>query len=151
MGKTHGYLVFNSGAFWGASCLYCESVDPNLYGCVKPDSFLLLGEFQWKLIVGIVLSLASAVVIFGGLQSIVKVTSSSVPLMVSLYFFLGLYILLSNAGEVLPTFGLIFSSAFDFQTAVTGGFWGLVFLGVRRVVFPNESGVGNLPMYHGQS
>ena len=37
------------------------------------------------------------------------------------------------------------------ETAVTGGFWGLVILGVRRAVFSNESGVGNAPMYHGQS
>ena len=31
------------------------------------------------------------------------------------------------------------------------GFWGLVLLGIRRAVFSNESGVGNAPMYHGQS
>ena len=30
-------------------------------------------------------------------------------------------------------------------------FWGLVILGVRRAVFSNETGVGNAPMYHGQS
>ena len=47
--------------------------------------------------------------------------------------------------------GIIFSSAFDINTAVTGGFWGLVILGVRRAVFSNESGVGNAPMFHGQS
>ena len=45
----------------------------------------------------------------------------------------------------------IFTEAFNFNTAFTGGFWGLVFLGIRRAVFSNESGVGNAPMYHGQS
>ena len=37
------------------------------------------------------------------------------------------------------------------RASATGGFWGLVILGVRRAVFSNESGVGNAPMYHGQS
>jgi AGCS family alanine or glycine:cation symporter len=41
--------------------------------------------------------------------------------------------------------------ALNFKTAVTGGFWGLVILCVRIAVFSNESGVGNAPMYHGQS
>ena len=80
-----------------------------------------------------------------------KVTSNLVPVMVALYFFLGVFILISNSQAILPTFELIFREAFDFETAVTGGFWGLVILGVRRAVFSNESGVGNAPMYHGQS
>ena len=118
---------------------------------VQPDRFIALGDFQWKFIVGIVLSFASAFVIFGGLKTIVKVTSSLVPAMVGLYFFIGIYILAVNMEGVIPTFRLIFSEAFNFKTMVTGGFWGLVILGVRRAVFSNESGVGNAPMYHGQS
>ena len=89
--------------------------------------------------------------IFGGLKSIVKVTSSLVPLMVGLYFFMGLFMILNNIGQVLPALNLILSEAFNLKTAVSGGFWGLVILGVRRAVFSNESGVGNAPMYHGQS
>jgi len=64
---------------------------------------------------------------------------------------MGVFILATNADAVLPTFGLIFKEAFNFDAAVSGGFWGLVLLGVRRAVFSNESGVGNAPMYHGQS
>ena len=64
---------------------------------------------------------------------------------------MGLFILLSNSAAVLPTLQLILREAFNLETAVTGGFWGLVLLGVRRAVFSNESGVGNAPMYHGQS
>ena len=118
---------------------------------VQPDQFIALGDFQWRFIVGIILSIASAFVIFGGLKTIVKVTSSLVPAMVGLYFFIGIYILTVNIEGVIPAFHLIFSEAFNFKTMVTGGFWGLVILGVRRAVFSNESGVGNAPMYHGQS
>ncbi|MBT8306208.1 MAG: alanine:cation symporter family protein, partial [Maribacter sp.] len=34
---------------------------------------------------------------------------------------------------------------------VTGGFWGLVIIGIRRAMFSNEAGLGSAPMYHGQS
>lgn len=118
---------------------------------VEPDSFLAIGDFKWKLIIGIALSIASSFVIFGGLKSIVKVTSNLVPVMVALYFLMGLFILISNSQAIFPAFKLILKEAFNFETAITGGFWGLIILGVRRAVFSNESGVGNAPMYHGQS
>ena len=118
---------------------------------IQPNTLLNLGSLQWKFIIGVLLAVASAIVIFGGLHAIVKVTANLVPLMVGLYFFMGLFILFSNAAEVVPTLQLIISEAFNLDTAVTGGFWGLVLLGVRRAVFSNESGVGNAPMYHGQS
>lgn len=71
--------------------------------------------------------------------------------MVVLYFSMGLFILIDNSTLVLPALKAIFTEAFNLNTAVTGGFWGLVLLGIRRAVFSNESGVGNAPMYHGQS
>ena len=88
--------------------------------------------------------------IFGGLKSIVRVTSSLVPIMVVLYFLLGIFILVSNASVVPSTFALIFNEAFNFNTMVQGGFWGLVLIGIRRAVFSSESGVGLAPIYHGQ-
>jgi len=118
---------------------------------INPNDYISLGDFQWKLITGIILALISSFVIFGGLKKIVKVTSSLVPLMVGLYFFMGLFILSYNYNLVFPTFKLIFIEAFNINTIVTGGLWGLIILGVRRAVFSNESGVGNAPMYHGQS
>lgn len=118
---------------------------------VNPDAFLQIGDFYWKLIIGIIICVITALVIFGGLKKIVGVTSNLVPLMVGLYFIVGAYILIGNYDKVLPTFSLIFNEAFNFKTAVTGGFWGLVLIGIRRAVFSNESGVGNAPMYHGQS
>ena len=118
---------------------------------MNPNQFWQLGDLQWKLIIGISFCVITIFVIFGGLKAIVRVTSSLVPLMVGLYLAMGLFILLSNYQAIAPTFSLIFKEAFNISTAVTGGFWGLVILGVRRAVFSNESGLGNAPMYHGQS
>ena len=118
---------------------------------LDPNSFLNIGDGKWKLIIGVIFTILTSFVIFGGLKSIVRVTSSLVPIMVILYFLLGIFILVSNASVVPSTFALIFSEAFNFNTMVQGGFWGLVLIGIRRAVFSSESGVGLAPIYHGQS
>lgn len=119
---------------------------------VDPDTTLVaLGDFNWKLIIGIVLSLITSLVIFGGLQKIARVATAIVPFMVLLYFVAVLVIMINNASEIFPALKLIVTEAFNFKTAFTGGFWGLVILGVRRAVFSNEAGLGSAPMYHGQS
>ena len=118
---------------------------------INPNAMFDLGNSNWKLIIGVIFTILTSVVIFGGLKSIVRVTSGLVPIMVILYFILGLFILISNASVVPSTFILIFSEAFNFNTMVQGGFWGLVLIGIRRAVFSSESGVGLAPIYHGQS
>ena len=118
---------------------------------LNPNEFLNLGNIGWKLIIGIVFTILTSFVIFGGLKSIVKVTSGLVPIMVILYFIIGIYILIANMDVVPSTFYLIFSDAIIFNTIVQGGFWGLVLIGIRRAVFSSESGVGLAPIYHGQS
>ena len=150
-GKSLAIWFSIAGLFGVLPAFTANQLTQTFINVIEPDSYVALGDFQWKLIIGIVLSLVSSFVIFGGLKSIVKVTSNLVPLMVVLYFMMGLFILISNSRAILPTFELIFENAFDFETAVTGGFWGLVILGVRSAVFSNESGIGNAPMYHGQS
>ena len=150
-GKPLAIWFSMAGLFGVLPAFTANQLTQTFMNVVDPVSFIALSDFQWKFIVGVVLSIASAFVIFGGLKSIVKVTSSLVPTMVGLYFILGVYILIANIEAVLPAFYLIFSEAFNFQTMIAGGFWGLVILGVRRAVFSNESGVGNAPMYHGQS
>ena len=118
---------------------------------LNPNQFLNIGDLMWKLMIGLIFTFLTSLVIFGGLRSIVKVTSGLVPLMVLLYFMLGLFILISNFELIPSTFTLIFSEAFNFNTMVQGGFWGLVLIGIRRAIFSSESGVGLAPIYHGQS
>ena len=71
--------------------------------------------------------------------------------MVLIYFVAVLFVLLSNLGAILPSFKLIITEAFNFETAIQGGIWGVVILGARRAMFSNEAGLGSAPMYHGQS
>ena len=123
-----------------------------LMGVIQPnENIALLGDFNWKLGIGIVLSIITSFVIFGGLKKIAKVATAIVPFMVLVYLIAVIYIMIINAGQVFPSLKLIFVEAFNFKTAVQGGLWGLIIIGIRRAVFSNESGVGNAPMYHGQS
>lgn len=119
---------------------------------VRPDeNLIILGDFNWKLIVGIILALITSFVIFGGLKKIAKVASTIVPFMVLLYFLAVLVVMMTNTSEIGPSLKLIFTEAFNLDTMVKGGLWGLIILGVRRAMFSNEAGLGSAPMYHGQT
>jgi len=125
---------------------------------IKPeDSIYALGGtiddplFNWKLLIGIVLAIVTSFVIFGGLTKIAKMATAIVPFMVMVYLIAVIGVMIMNASQVLPSLKLIITEAFNFNTIVTGGFWGLVIIGVRRAMFSNEAGLGSAPMYHGQS
>lgn len=151
MGKALAIWFSFAGLFGVLPAFTANQLTQTVVTVVQPDQYLPLGDLYWKIILGIVFVIIAAWVILGGLQKIVKVTAKLVPLMVMLYFSMGVFILFDNSSLVLPALNAIFTEAFNFNTAVTGGFWGLVLLGIRRAVFSNESGVGNAPMYHGQS
>lgn len=96
-------------------------------------------------VIGGVLALATALVIFGGVHRIGAITSGLVPVMAVLYILLGLYITLTNVGHLPEIFALIFREAFDVQ-AIAGGFAGsCVMLGIKRGLFSNEAGMGSAP------
>ncbi|MCJ7467750.1 MAG: alanine:cation symporter family protein [Maribacter sp.] len=119
---------------------------------VHPNETILnLGEFGWKLTIGILLSIITSFVIFGGLKKIANVATAIVPFMVILYFLAVLIIMVLNPENILPAFQEIFAEAFTPGAALGGSLSGLIILGVRRAVFSNEAGLGSAPMYHGQS
>jgi AGCS family alanine or glycine:cation symporter len=105
--------------------------------------------FTSDLISGILVALLVGIVIFGGIKRIGKVTGRMVPLMVALYVLLVLYIIFSNPGNILPSFGLIFRDAFTAKSVLGGSLGALVITGVRRAAFSNEAGIGTAPMAHG--
>lgn len=137
-----GFLgVFTANQF---TQTFMNVVNPN-------ETLYALGDFNWKLITGIFLAIITSFVIFGGLKKIAKVATTIVPFMVVVYFIAVAAVMFMNASEIWPSFKLILTEAFNFKTAVTGGFMGLMILGVRRAMFSNEAGLGSAPMYHGQS
>jgi alanine or glycine:cation symporter, AGCS family len=102
-------------------------------------------------ITGIVIAIATGLVIIGGIRSIAKVTSKIVPVMAIFYVLGSLTVLFAKASMIPEAFGMIFSNAFS-GTAVGGGLIGTVVrFGVARGVFSNEAGLGSSPIAHAAS
>lgn len=97
------------------------------------------------MIIGVILAVATAFVIFGGIHRIGIITSGIVPVMAILYILLGLYITITNIGNLPNILGQVFTEAFDIQ-AIAGGFSGsCVMYGIKRGLFSNEAGMGSAP------
>ncbi len=100
--------------------------------------------------VGLVLSVATGLVLLGGIKSIGKVTGLLVPVMVIFYMLGAILVIIINYKGIPATFSLVFKGAFS-GTAMAGGFIGATLKqairqGVRRGVFSNESGLGSAPI-----
>lgn len=97
------------------------------------------------MIVGIVIAVAMALVIFGGARRIGFFSSIIVPVMAGLYILLGIVTMIMNITELPAVFALILKEAFDVR-AITGGFTGsAVVIGIKRGLFSNEAGMGSAP------
>lgn len=108
------------------------------------QSFMDVFGFQdWM--VGLILVLITAVIIFGGLKRIVKVTELIVPIMATFYLIVAFYVVIMNISEVPGVFKLIIESAFGMKEVVGGGIGAAMMQGIRRGLFSNEAGMGSVP------
>ncbi len=116
----------------------------------------VFGEIKLtSLIIGIVLMIIAALVIFGGLQRIAATSEKIVPFMAVLYIVGSLVIVCVNIGEVGNVFGAIFKYAFT-APAFLGGSLGtlisrVITEGCKRGVFSNEAGLGSSVMVNSAS
>lgn len=108
-----------------------------------------LGIEPW--IIGVVIAVLTAFVIFGGIRSIASVCEKLVPFM-ALFYVIGCLIILGiNHDYVLPAVSSICQLAFADKGAVVGGLVGgglryAIQYGVARGLFSNESGMGSAPI-----
>ena len=110
------------------------------------EGTFLVTEGGWVLF-GIIIAIAVAAVIIGGIQSIAKVTDKIVPFMCGLYVIAAVVVLGANFGEIPDAFGSIISGAFSPEAAF-GGFLGVLIQGFRRAAFSNEAGIGSASIAH---
>ena len=101
-------------------------------------------------LVGIIMAVLTAIVIFGGIKSIARVCEKLVPVM-ALFYILGcVMILMLNYDFILPALSTICHLAYS-EGAVAGGLTGggitiAIRYGVARGLFSNESGLGSAPI-----
>lgn len=75
----------------------------------------------------------------------VKVLDIMVPIMAACYFFITIYIILKNAGQLPAVFARIFTEAFGLRQVVGGGLGAVIMNGAKRGLFSNEAGSGSSP------
>ncbi|MDO5038828.1 sodium:alanine symporter family protein [Clostridium sp.] len=98
-----------------------------------------------RLIVGIILTLITLFVIFGGVHRVAKVSEVIVPIMALAYIAVALFILIINITEVPSILKLIIENAFGFKEFVGGTLGGALLMGIKRGLFSNEAGMGSAP------
>jgi len=96
-------------------------------------------------LMGIILTVLTLVIIFGGVQRIAKVSSIIVPVMALGYILLALAIVGMNITHLPDVIKLIVKSAFGWEQALGGGIGVTLMQGIKRGLFSNEAGMGSAP------
>ena len=94
---------------------------------------------------GIILTVLTLMIIFGGIQRIAKVSSIIVPVMALGYIVLAFIIVGMNITHLPDVIKLIVSSAFGWEQALGGGIGVALMQGIKRGLFSNEAGMGSAP------
>ena len=98
-----------------------------------------------RLVIGVILAVLTALVIFGGVRRLSAVTELLVPIMAVAYVALALVVVAINITEVPAMIGHIVGHALGFREVAGAGIGAAVLQGMRRGLFSNEAGMGSVP------
>ena len=100
---------------------------------------------SWPMVTGLLLAVATGLVIWGGVHRIGIISSVLVPIMAVAYIGIGYVSLLMNIKQLPGIIKMILESAFNIR-AIAGGMLGTTIItGVKRGLFSNEAGMGSAP------
>ncbi|MEH7463039.1 alanine/glycine:cation symporter family protein [Bacillus thuringiensis] len=119
-----------------------------IFNSVQANTVTLAFENAFGLeryVVGIALSLLVAVIIFGGVKSIARISELIVPPMAIVYIGIAVFVVIKNITLLPDVFSEIFMSAFGLKEAVGGGVGAAIMMGIKRGLFANEAGMGSAP------
>ncbi|MED4584433.1 alanine/glycine:cation symporter family protein [Brevibacillus choshinensis] len=98
-----------------------------------------------RLTLGIIMAILFAIIIFGGVKRIAKMSEYIVIVLAVLYIGMALFIILMNLGKMPEVLSLIVKNAFGFDQVAGGTLGAAVLHGVKRGLFSNEAGMGSAP------
>lgn len=101
--------------------------------------------FQVPPLYSTIVLVAIAAVIVLRKNATVKVLDIMVPVMAACYFFITIFIIVKNAGQLPAVFERIFAEAFGIRQVVGGGIGAVIMNGAKRGLFSNEAGSGSAP------
>ena len=148
-GGTSFFVKKGLGLGWfGTVFAFCSLLNCGILHTTQPNSiadamYNAFGVPHW--IVGVIMVIIAAIIISGGLKSIIRFTSKIVPIMCLLYLGVTLIVLGVNITKIPAVFALIFKSAFG-KDAIFGGMVGsAIAYGIKRGVYSSEAGMGTTP------
>ena len=108
-----------------------------------------------SIIIGVVIAIIVALMLFGGIKRIGAVAEKFVPIMAVIYILAALAVIVCNIRAIDDVVVMIFKGAFS-PDAALGGATGIVIMttiqkGIGRGVFSNEAGLGSAPIAHAAS
>lgn len=98
-----------------------------------------------KVWIGVLLSVATLAIVFGGVRRISRFASLVVPFMAIGFVLLSVVVVVMNIERLPGVFRLIFESAFGVHQVAGGAMGAAIMQGVRRGLFSNEAGEGSAP------
>ena len=106
----------------------------------------LSNAFGWdKTWLGIIFTVCTLAIIFGGVHRVAKFTSIVAPIMAIGYILLALFIVVINFEAIPSVFKMIIEGAFGMEQVAGGTIGAAVMQGIKRGLFSNEAGEGSAP------
>ena len=145
------FMYIKNGLGWkpvayifGFLMIVCIAIICCVHGSSMATNFASIGVNKYITMICCVIFMA--IIIFGGMKALVKLSDKLVPIMSCLYILAGTIVIIVNIGRLPSVVGLIIKGAFT-GTAAVGGFTGAVFAnalrnGLARGVFSNDAGLG---------
>ena len=150
------FAVFAALASFGIGCgVQTNAISSIMNDTFNPDGTFVMNFFGAEVstvafVTGVLVAIATALVIFGGITYISKVCEWLVPFMAIMYVIGCIIILCFNRDVLWETICTIVKAAFSVK-AVGGGLVGSGIMlaaryGIARGLFSNESGMGSAPI-----
>ena len=93
------------------------------------------------IIIGISICLITFIIIYNGIKNIATISNILVPIMLTIYITLAIFILLNNLNKLPNIITLIIKDAFNIKTFIVS-FIPMIITSIKRSIFATESGIG---------
>lgn len=120
--------------------LVFNSVQSNTISLAFKEAFGINIKFT-----GIILTVLTGIIIFGGVKRIAKVSEFIVPIMALIYITVSIFVIIKNISLIPDIFTLIFENAFGIKEIAGGSVGSAMMMGIKRGLFSNEAGMGSAP------
>ena len=154
LGKLFAVLGVGAGLLGIGTITQINGITSAAQNFFDPDAVhtisLFGNNYSWAVVIaGILVTVAVAMVVIGGIKRISKVAEVIVPFMAVLYVVAALIILVCNLDKIPGAFVEIVQGAFGMRAAAGGALGAMMVAmqkGIARGIFSNEAGLGSAPI-----